>query len=104
MLIPPRKKQTKKKTNLFTCRLNSTCFDNLLFFAQIKTVNLDHFEEVTAGTDMLFSIPTVDLDHQGTYQCEIYSEQLSVVRLYYYLSGTSTHKPQEKGNCRKYFA
>lgn len=70
---------------------------------QIKTLNLDHFEEVTVGTDTLFSIPTVSLEHQGTYQCEIYSDQRSIVRLYYFLSGTSTHTPQDKSICRKYF-
>ncbi|XP_075868953.1 sperm acrosome membrane-associated protein 6 isoform X5 [Nelusetta ayraudi] len=56
------------------------------FADEIKTLNLDHFEEVTAGTDTLFSITTVSLEHQGTYQCEIYSDQRSIVRLYYFLS------------------
>lgn len=48
---------------------------------------MDQFKEVTVGVDRLYSIPSVNLWHQGTYQCEIYSGQLSIVRLYYYISG-----------------
>lgn len=45
------------------------------------------FEDVTYGVDTLYSIPSTSLQHQGTYQCEIYSEGRSIVRLYFYLSG-----------------
>ncbi|KAL0985019.1 hypothetical protein UPYG_G00151890 [Umbra pygmaea] len=55
------------------------------FAEQIKTQQVDQFEEVTVGTDKLYSIPSAGLQHQGTYQCEIYSDQRSIVRLYYYL-------------------
>ncbi|TKS81895.1 hypothetical protein D9C73_016002 [Collichthys lucidus] len=37
---------------------------------------------------MLYSIPSASLQHQGTYQCEIYSDSRSIVRLYYYLTVT----------------
>lgn len=66
---------------------------------QLKTQKVDHFEEVTVGQDTLYSIPSVSLEHQGTYQCEIYSGQRSIVRVYYYLSGNRTHRPQDESNC-----
>ncbi|KAF3691773.1 hypothetical protein EXN66_Car007448 [Channa argus] len=55
--------------------------------AQVKTQQVDQFTEVTAGLDWVYSIPSTSLQHQGTYQCEIYSNQRSIVRLYYYLTG-----------------
>lgn len=48
---------------------------------------MDLFEDVTFGMDVLYSIPSTGLQHRGTYQCEIYSEGHSIVRLYFYLSG-----------------
>lgn len=48
---------------------------------------MDQFKEVTVGVDRLYSIPSVSLHHQGTYQCEIYSGQHSIVRLYFYVTG-----------------
>lgn len=45
------------------------------------------FEDVTTGVDVLYSIPSASLQHRGTYQCEIYSEGRSIVRLYFFLSG-----------------
>ncbi|XP_075965705.1 sperm acrosome membrane-associated protein 6 [Anarhichas minor] len=56
--------------------------------AEEKTQQVDQFKEVTAGVDMLYSIPSTSLQHQGTYKCEIYSGQHSIVRLYYYLTVT----------------
>lgn len=53
----------------------------------MKTKLVDHFKEVTAGVDMLYSIPSTGLQHQGTYQCEIYSGPRPIVSLYYYLNG-----------------
>ncbi|KAM6936703.1 sperm acrosome membrane-associated protein 6 [Lycodopsis pacificus] len=53
-----------------------------------KTQLVDQFKEVTAGVDRLYSIPSTSLQHQGTYKCEIYSGQHSIVRLYYYLTVT----------------
>ncbi|KAK9513596.1 hypothetical protein VZT92_027115 [Zoarces viviparus] len=55
---------------------------------RVKTQLVDHFKEVTAGVDRLYSIPSTSLQHQGTYKCEIYSGQRSIVRLYYYLTVT----------------
>ncbi|XP_019897003.1 sperm acrosome membrane-associated protein 6 isoform X2 [Esox lucius] len=55
------------------------------FAEEIKTQQMDQFEEVTSGTDRMYSIPSAGLQHQGTYQCEIYSDRRSLVRLYYYL-------------------
>ncbi|XP_064801044.1 sperm acrosome associated 6 [Oncorhynchus masou masou] len=55
------------------------------FAEEIRTQQVDQFEEVTVGIDRLYSIPSAGLRHQGTYQCEIYSEQRSLVRLYYHL-------------------
>ncbi|XP_035528121.1 sperm acrosome membrane-associated protein 6 [Morone saxatilis] len=58
------------------------------FAGEVKTQQVDQFKEVTAGMDPLYSIPSASLQHQGTYQCEIYSGQRSIVRLYYYLTVT----------------
>ncbi|XP_045900173.1 sperm acrosome associated 6 isoform X2 [Micropterus dolomieu] len=58
------------------------------FAEEVKTQQVDQFEEATAGLDRLYSIPSTNLQHQGTYQCEIYSGQRSIVRLYYYLTVT----------------
>ncbi|XP_041649245.1 sperm acrosome membrane-associated protein 6 [Cheilinus undulatus] len=58
------------------------------FAEEVKTQQVDQFKEVTVGVDRLYSIPSTSLHHQGTYQCEIYSGQRSVVRLYYYLTVT----------------
>ncbi|XP_053183512.1 sperm acrosome associated 6 [Scomber japonicus] len=58
------------------------------FAEEVKTQQVDQFQEVTVGVDRLYSIPSTSLQHQGTYQCEIYSGQRSIVRLYYYLTVT----------------
>ncbi|KAK2910394.1 sperm acrosome membrane-associated protein 6 [Channa argus] len=58
------------------------------FAEEVKTQQVDQFTEVTAGLDWVYSIPSTSLQHQGTYQCEIYSNQRSIVRLYYYLTVT----------------
>ncbi|XP_029361155.1 sperm acrosome membrane-associated protein 6 [Echeneis naucrates] len=58
------------------------------FAEEVKTEEVDQFEKVTAGVDRLYSIRSTSLQHQGTYQCEIYSDQRSIVRLYYYLAVT----------------
>ncbi|XP_013872075.1 sperm acrosome membrane-associated protein 6 [Austrofundulus limnaeus] len=59
------------------------------FAEEVKTQEMDQFKEVTVGVDRLYSIPSTSLQHQGTYQCEIYSGGRSIVRLYYYISVTS---------------
>uniref|UniRef100_A0A669EID4 Ig-like domain-containing protein n=1 Tax=Oreochromis niloticus TaxID=8128 RepID=A0A669EID4_ORENI len=58
------------------------------FAEEVETQQLDQFKEVTVGADRLYSIPSVTLQHQGTYQCEVYSGQLSLIRVYYYISVT----------------
>ncbi|KAK5892552.1 hypothetical protein CesoFtcFv8_012919 [Champsocephalus esox] len=58
------------------------------FAEEVKTQQVDQFKEVTAGLDTLYSIPSSSLQHVGTYQCEIYSVQRSIVRLYFYLTVT----------------
>lgn len=60
---------------------------------QVKTQQVDEFKEVTAGVDRLYSIPSTSVQHEGTYQCEIYSGQRSIVRLYYHLTGNETPVP-----------
>lgn len=64
----------------------------MYFLLQVKTQQVDQFKEVTAGEDRLYSIPSTSSHHQGTYQCEIYSGQRSIVRLYYYLTGNKIHQ------------
>ncbi|XP_028985727.1 sperm acrosome associated 6 [Betta splendens] len=58
------------------------------FAEKVKTQQVDQFKEVTVGVDRLYSIPSTRLQNQGTYQCEIFSGQRSIVRLYYYLAVT----------------
>ncbi|XP_072250631.1 sperm acrosome membrane-associated protein 6 [Leuresthes tenuis] len=58
------------------------------FAEEVKTQQREEFKEVTVGVDRLYSIPSVNLQHQGTYQCEIYSNHLSIIRLYYYINVT----------------
>uniref|UniRef100_UPI0037E78D69 sperm acrosome membrane-associated protein 6 n=1 Tax=Semicossyphus pulcher TaxID=241346 RepID=UPI0037E78D69 len=58
------------------------------FAGEVKTQQVDQFREVTAGVDRIYSIRSTSLQHQGTYQCEIYSGPRSIVRLYYYLTVT----------------
>ncbi|XP_059194508.1 sperm acrosome associated 6 [Centropristis striata] len=58
------------------------------FAEEVNTKQVDQFKEVTAGVDRLYSIPSTSEQHQGTYQCEIYSGRRSVVRLYFYLTVT----------------
>ncbi|KAM6909830.1 sperm acrosome membrane-associated protein 6 [Xenentodon cancila] len=58
------------------------------FAEKVKTQQMDEFREVTAGVDRLYSIPSTSLQHQGTYQCEIYSGRRSIVRLYFYITVT----------------
>lgn len=56
------------------------------FAEELNTQQRDLFEEVTAGVDRLFSIPVTLPQHQGTYLCEIFREQRSIVRVYIYIS------------------
>ncbi|CAF91089.1 unnamed protein product, partial [Tetraodon nigroviridis] len=58
------------------------------FAEEVETQKVDLFKDVTFGADALYSIPSTSLQHAGTYQCEIYSEGRSIVRLYFYLSVT----------------
>ncbi|XP_061573906.1 sperm acrosome associated 6 [Cololabis saira] len=58
------------------------------FAEKVKTEQMDEFREVTAGVDRLYSIHSTGLQHQGTYQCEIYSGGRSIVRLYFYITVT----------------
>ncbi|XP_019741826.1 sperm acrosome membrane-associated protein 6 isoform X1 [Hippocampus comes] len=58
------------------------------FAEQVKTRQVELFEEVTVGEDNLYSISSTRTHHQGTYQCEIYSDEISIARIYYYLTVT----------------
>ncbi|XP_057195799.1 sperm acrosome associated 6 isoform X2 [Triplophysa rosa] len=55
-------------------------------YAMEKTVLMDNFKEVTVGVDPLYFIPSARLEHSGTYQCEIFSQEHSLARIYYYLT------------------
>lgn len=52
---------------------------------------MDRFDEVTVGVDPLYFIPSARPEHSGTYQCEIFSQEHSLVRIYYYLTGAHSH-------------
>ncbi|XP_061631996.1 sperm acrosome associated 6 isoform X2 [Phyllopteryx taeniolatus] len=58
------------------------------FAEQVQTRQVELFEEITAGEDNLYSISSTKTHHQGTYQCEIYSGKVSIVRNYYFLTVT----------------
>lgn len=62
------------------------------FAEEVKTQQMEQFKEVTAGVDRVYSIPSTSLQHQGTYQCEIYSDLRSIVRLYFYIAGNKRHR------------
>ncbi|XP_034029461.1 sperm acrosome membrane-associated protein 6 [Thalassophryne amazonica] len=63
-------------------------------FAQgVKTQVTDEFEEVTVGTDRLYSILFAYPEQEGTYQCEIYSQDIPIVKVYFYV--TVTPSPAE---------
>ncbi|XP_060776768.1 sperm acrosome associated 6 [Neoarius graeffei] len=55
-------------------------------YAKIKTLLMNQFKEVTVGMDKLFSIPSARLEHSGTYQCEIFSQERSLVRIYFHVT------------------
>ncbi|XP_051999336.1 sperm acrosome associated 6 isoform X2 [Xyrauchen texanus] len=55
-------------------------------YAMGKTMLIDQFKEVTVGVDPLYFIPSARLEHSGTYQCEIFSQEHSLIRIYYYLT------------------
>ncbi|KAG1947631.1 sperm acrosome membrane-associated protein 6 isoform X1 [Pimephales promelas] len=50
------------------------------------TMLMDRFHEVTVGVDPLYFISSARPEHSGTYQCEIFSQEHSLVRIYYYLT------------------
>ncbi|CAB1427685.1 unnamed protein product [Pleuronectes platessa] len=58
------------------------------FAEEVRTQQVDQFKEVTAGVDRLYSIPSTNLYHQGSYLCEIYSGRRSIVRLYFFIAVT----------------
>ncbi|XP_051576977.1 sperm acrosome associated 6 [Myxocyprinus asiaticus] len=55
-------------------------------YAMEKTMLIDQFKEVTVGMDPLYFIPSARMEHSGTYQCEIFSQEHSLIRIYYYLT------------------
>ncbi|XP_042596908.1 sperm acrosome membrane-associated protein 6 isoform X3 [Cyprinus carpio] len=55
-------------------------------YAMERTMLMDRFDEVTVGVDPLYFIPSARPEHSGTYQCEIFSQEHSLVRIYYYLT------------------
>ncbi|KAL2084323.1 hypothetical protein ACEWY4_019841 [Coilia grayii] len=55
-------------------------------YSETETQLMELLKEVTAGTDRLYSIPSASTQHAGTYQCEIFTEGRSIVRLYFYLT------------------
>ncbi|XP_026116960.1 uncharacterized protein LOC113095804 [Carassius auratus] len=55
-------------------------------YAMERTMLMDRFDEVTVGVDLLYFIPSARPEHSGTYQCEIFSQEHSLVRIYYYVT------------------
>ncbi|XP_061145036.1 sperm acrosome associated 6 [Syngnathus typhle] len=60
--------------------------ENVWRFADfLRTQEIEMFEDVVEGKDNLFAISSATKDHQGTYQCEVLANEVSVVRIYYFL-------------------
>ncbi|XP_067251628.1 sperm acrosome membrane-associated protein 6 [Chanodichthys erythropterus] len=55
-------------------------------YAVERTMLMDRFDEVTVGVDPLYFISSARPEHSGTYQCEIFSQEHSLVRIYFYLT------------------
>ncbi|TRY94714.1 hypothetical protein DNTS_021604 [Danionella cerebrum] len=55
-------------------------------YAVGETLLMEQFNEVTRGTDPLYSVPSARPEQCGTYQCEIFSRGNSIVRIYYHLT------------------
>ncbi|XP_056331619.1 sperm acrosome associated 6 [Danio aesculapii] len=55
-------------------------------YAQDRTMLRERFDDVTVGADPLYSIPSARPEQSGTYQCEVLSQEQSLVRLYFYLT------------------
>ncbi|KAJ8388910.1 hypothetical protein AAFF_G00126660 [Aldrovandia affinis] len=56
------------------------------FAPEVRTQQVEQFGLVTVGEDQLYSIPSARLHHMGTYQCEIFSQQYSIIRTYHHLT------------------
>ncbi|KAJ8334627.1 hypothetical protein SKAU_G00402660 [Synaphobranchus kaupii] len=67
------------------------------FAPEVSTQQVEQFGLVTVGEDRLYSISSARVHHQGTYQCEIFSQQRSVVRTYHHLKG---EVGRWRGHCR----
>ncbi|XP_075994029.1 sperm acrosome membrane-associated protein 6 [Genypterus blacodes] len=74
------------------CTVKFSLPDNVVYFwsfAEEETSAWgNNFTLVTAGSDALYSIPSAQWHHQGTYQCEITSDTRPFVRLYFYVNVT----------------
>lgn len=55
-------------------------------YAMEITILMDRFDDVTVGVDPLYFISSARPEHSGTYQCEIFSQEHSLVRIYFYLT------------------
>ncbi|XP_077432943.1 sperm acrosome membrane-associated protein 6 isoform X2 [Vanacampus margaritifer] len=58
---------------------------------KMKTQQVELFEELMEETDNVYFIPSASVSDEGTYQCEIFSNRISMVRVYYYLTGGKLH-------------
>ncbi|XP_061109395.1 sperm acrosome associated 6 [Conger conger] len=56
------------------------------FAPEVRTLQVEQFGLVTVGEDRLYSISSARPHHQGTYQCEVFSLQRSIVRTYQHLT------------------
>ncbi|XP_069041464.1 sperm acrosome membrane-associated protein 6 isoform X2 [Lepisosteus oculatus] len=56
------------------------------FARQVRTQNTEQFEELTLGTDRIYAIPSTRPAQEGTYLCEIFTQERSIARVYYHLT------------------
>ncbi|XP_077382563.1 sperm acrosome membrane-associated protein 6 isoform X2 [Festucalex cinctus] len=59
------------------------------FAEKVNTRQVELFKEMTVELEDSYDIPSADGQHEGTYQCEIFSNGNSIKRIYHYLTVTS---------------
>ncbi|XP_066574007.1 sperm acrosome membrane-associated protein 6 [Amia ocellicauda] len=56
------------------------------FTKELRTQDLAQFEELTCGTDPVYAMPSTRREQQGTYLCEMFTQEHSIARDYMYLT------------------
>ncbi|KAK1151872.1 sperm acrosome membrane-associated protein 6 [Acipenser oxyrinchus oxyrinchus] len=68
---------------------------NWNYVKEVKTNSLNLFKVVTSGSDRWFTILRTRRSQQGTYMCEIFDQEKSIVRLFFFLRVISKNQIAE---------